>query len=183
MALSWQSLAPTSTRALIDRFGAEMARSLREHSLLMLLVALYAVIGWGLPRWLGISSDVAEDLYSGVFLVMTGVTAAALAGAFACYRRILAKSGRRDAADVLSRFMTLRRLCMLLPVYLLVPLFGSTFTNLKVMIPAVAPFHWDPLFAEWERALHGGYYPWQLLQPLLGHPYITSAINAVYHSW
>ncbi len=31
--------------------------------------------------------------------------------------------------------------------------------------------------------LHGGHYPWEWLQPALGHPYVTSLLNAVYHSW
>jgi len=66
---------------------------------------------------------------------------------------------------------------------LILPLFGATFSNLKVLIPAIVPFSWDPTLSEWDRLLHGGYYPWQILQPLLGHPYVTSFINAVYHLW
>ena len=72
---------------------------------------------------------------------------------------------------------------MALPVLLILPLFGATFTNLKVLIPAIVPFGWDPTFSEWDRLLHGGYHPWQILQPLLGYPYVTSLFNAVYHFW
>jgi PAP2 superfamily len=64
-----------------------------------------------------------------------------------------------------------------------VPFFGATFTNLKILIPAFQPFSWDPTFAEWDRWMHGGYHPWEWLQPLFGYPFVTSFINAVYHSW
>jgi hypothetical protein len=43
-----------------------------------------------------------------------------------------------------GRFLTLRRLCMALPVMLILPFFGATFTNLKVLIPAIVPFRLGP---------------------------------------
>jgi hypothetical protein len=61
--------------------------------------------------------------------------------------------------------------------------FGATFTNLKVLIPAINPFAWDPAFAEWDRLLHAGYHPWELLQPVLGHRYATLLINGFYNLW
>jgi hypothetical protein len=82
-----------------------------------------------------------------------------------------------------DRFLTLRRFSTALPVLLIFPLFGATYTNLKVLTPAIVPFCWDADFAKWDRLLHGGYDPWQLLQPFLGYPYVTSLINAVYNFW
>jgi hypothetical protein len=37
------------------------------------------------------------------------------------------------------------------------------------------------MLAEWDRALHGGRYPWEWLQPLLGYPHVTWLVNGVYH--
>jgi hypothetical protein len=51
------------------------------------------------------------------------------------------------------------------------------------LTPEIVPFVWDADFAAWDRLLHGGYDPWQILQPLLGYPYVTSLINAVYNFW
>ena len=38
-------------------------------------------------------------------------------------------------------------------------------------------------FEQMERWLHGGVAPWELLQPLLGYPVVTHAINWAYNFW
>jgi hypothetical protein len=169
----------------VSRARLELTRSLREHSLLIAFVAVYVAYGKLLPRWFGVATAGANDLYSGYFLVLTAVAAGGFAVCYAIRLKLVVKPADFVAAllDASGRFLTLRRLCMALPVMLILPLFGATFTNLKVLIPAIMPFGWDPAFAEWDRLLHGGYHPWQLLQPLLGYPYVTSLINAVYHLW
>jgi hypothetical protein len=169
-----------------QRAKLELIRSLREHSLLIAFVTLYVAYGKLLPRWFGVTTAGADDLYSGFFLVLTGVAAAILAVCYAIHLKLVVKPANFAAAlqaAAFDRFLTLRRLCMALPVMLILPFFGAIFTNLKVLIPAIVPFSWDPTFAEWDRWLHGGYHPWQILQPLLGYPYVTSLINAVYHLW
>lgn len=66
---------------------------------------------------------------------------------------------------------------------LMLPLFSSVFTSFKVSIPVLAPFSWDPALAHFDQVLHGGVHPWELLQPLLGHPLVTSAISYLYNLW
>lgn len=58
-----------------------------------------------------------------------------------------------------------------------------TFAALKEAIPQINPFSWDWTFTAWDRALHFGALPWEILQPLLGHPPITAAIAFVYNFW
>lgn len=70
----------------------------------------------------------------------------------------------------------------LVPV-LLLPLFASVFTSFKTSIPEIEPFSWDPALMEFDRWLHGGYHAWELLQPLMGHPLITSAWSYLYNFW
>ncbi|MGH6932309.1 MAG: phosphatase PAP2 family protein [Dongiaceae bacterium] len=82
-----------------------------------------------------------------------------------------------------TKLLTPERIALALPVLLLFPLFTTTFSYFKSVVPEFQPFSWDPRFAAWDQALHGGYQPWQLLQPILGHPLITSVINGVYHLW
>ncbi len=60
--------------------------------------------------------------------------------------------------------------------------FGS-FSFFKGVLPDINPFSWDPLFAQMDRALHGGYDPYTLLMPIFGHPYVLTAINGAYHFW
>ena len=170
----------------MTRAKLELTRSLRDHSLLIAVVAVYVAYGKLLPRWFGVATAGADDLYSGFVFVLTGAAAVVFVLCYAIHLKLVVKPANYTAAlkaAAFGRFLTLRRLCMALPVLLILPLFGATFTNLKVLIPAIAPFSWDPALSEWDRLLHGGYHPWQLLQPLLGYPYVTSFFNAVYHFW
>jgi hypothetical protein len=164
----------------------ELARSLREHSLLILTVGVFCAVGRLLPIWLGVSTEYADHLYSSIFFIMAGIALVLFLAAYAIYLRLVVKPDDLFGTfkhELFDRFLTSRRVCIALPVLVLIPFFGATFTNLKMLIPAIQPFAWDPTFAEWDRLLHGGSQPWQWLQPVLGHPYVTSFINAVYHSW
>lgn len=58
-----------------------------------------------------------------------------------------------------------------------------TFAYVKEVIPLVNFYSWDPIFAQWDRALHGGQDVWILLQPILGNPYVTTLVNMAYHGW
>jgi membrane-associated phospholipid phosphatase len=72
---------------------------------------------------------------------------------------------------------------MALPVFVLFPLFASTFTYFKAAIPLLHPFAWDARLAAWDEALHGGHAAWEWLQPIFGYPYATAVINVFYHLW
>lgn len=58
-----------------------------------------------------------------------------------------------------------------------------TYSYLKGVIPLLNTYSWDPLFAQLDRTLHGGHNVWEWLWPVLGSPYLTTAINAAYHGW
>lgn len=75
-----------------------------------------------------------------------------------------------------------RAAAALVPV-LLVPLFASVFTTFKVSIPEMEPFTWDPQLMRLDQTLHGGMHPWEILQPLFGHPFVSSAISYLYNIW
>jgi hypothetical protein len=85
--------------------------------------------------------------------------------------------------DLRTNYLTQRRLIHAAPVFLIIPVFMSAFTSLKTMIPVIHPFSWDATFAVWDTTLHGGVHPWELLQPVLGYPIVTSVINILYNLW
>jgi PAP2 superfamily len=177
-------LSPTHGWA--RRAALELQRSLREHSLLLAIILAYVLYGRLLPVFAGVTAKTPDQLYSGLYLGMTAVATLIFGVVYAVHLKIVVKPADYLSAlriAVFERFFTLRRVCIVLPVLLAIPLFGATFTTLKIMIPAVAPFSWDAAFAEWDRMLHAGYHPWELLQPILGHPYATTLVNAVYHLW
>jgi hypothetical protein len=75
------------------------------------------------------------------------------------------------------------RLSFALPVLALIPVFGTTFTFYKSAISYLHPYGWDVRLTHLDAWLHGGIQPWVWLQPVLGHPLITGAINFFYNLW
>ncbi|MBZ9795471.1 phosphatase PAP2 family protein [Mesorhizobium sp. ES1-4] len=83
----------------------------------------------------------------------------------------------------------LRRLIMssMLARYLyacaILALFMAAFLYNKMMIPVVAPFQWDETFSRWDASLLGGHQAWQVIQPLVGVPWITLLLDLAYSLW
>lgn len=76
-----------------------------------------------------------------------------------------------------------RRLAHGLPIVLTMVLFMYVFVELKAAIPVLNPFSWDETLVKWEAALHFGYQPWELLQPVFGYAPLTLLININYNAW
>lgn len=84
-------------------------------------------------------------------------------------------------ADIRTRYLSAQRLVQFLVVFICVMIFSSACGSLKQSIPMIQPFVWDVRFMQWDRALHGGRHPWELLHPLLGWPLATSVVGFLYH--
>lgn len=90
---------------------------------------------------------------------------------------------RQFGADIRYLVATPRLWINALPVVFAMIVHNKAAIELKAAIPALNPFSWDQAFIELDRALHFGVDPWRLLQPLLGFPWITFAINIAYNFW
>lgn len=64
-------------------------------------------------------------------------------------------------------------LALLMPVFL----------AYKQSIPVLHPFSWDGTFMRWDQFLHVGRQPYEWLQPVLGHPVVTQAVDDIYFLW
>ena len=84
--------------------------------------------------------------------------------------------------DLMGDYRVPRRILNALPALALLPFTLSASTSIKRLIPTIAPFDWDGAFARIDALVHGGYQPWELLQPLLGDPVITGWIDFAYAS-
>jgi hypothetical protein len=71
----------------------------------------------------------------------------------------------------------------LLVVSLFIPLLLNTFGSWKLAIPQWRGFEKELWVLELSRAAHGGTLAWDLLQPLLGHPFLTLVLDRIYFSW
>jgi PAP2 superfamily len=185
MSLSAVSQSASGARALLwgDVLGA-----LRENSPLILFVGLYGlgpiVIYNQIPLPVAPYTDVLLAYLS--FAVSGGLGLFAAFALWYLYHARVRKvpnfqavAWQRIKLDFLSR----DRVLLALPVLLLWPIPASAFSYLKSVIPLVQPFYLDPLLRQWDLALHFGIDPWRILQPLLGHTWITYAINFGYALW
>jgi hypothetical protein len=172
---------------------AQLVAVLREHALFLFVIATYLGAGLALgvthviPRSIG---DFSQSLLLQLsLLVGTGVLLASFLRARLQVRasdgsRLNGWSGWSEAWKIQRRdAFSSWRLGGFLLVLVALPVFARAFIGWKAAIPSINPFSWDPQFAAWDAAFHGGAQPWEILQPLLGRPWATRLLDAVYLMW
>lgn len=171
-----------SWRSLRDELG----RAARAHSLAIGVVLAHMCAALVLPPLFGVPNSYSPTVYVTTILALTGLAAVVF---LLTYTAALAMAegprvvGPRLRKEMTQRILTPERLCQTAVMLLLFPVFAATFSYFKVAIPDLHPFAWDVRLAALDRFLHGGVDPWMILQPVLGHPFVTAAINAAYHLW
>ncbi|MEL7254817.1 MAG: phosphatase PAP2 family protein [Pseudomonadota bacterium] len=90
---------------------------------------------------------------------------------------------RQFIADVRTYCLDPDRLITAAVTFLATMTIVGSFVFLKDFIPVIHPFSWDPAFAAWDKALHGGQHAYELTLPLLATPLATTILNAAYHFW
>lgn len=153
--------------------------SLRANWLLLLLVALHAGAALLLARIYGFKVDLSLNWQLGFFAASYTL----IASIFLLIR--LAKRPANPVQDLLRDARDWKigeRLAVTLPALLALSLFGSSFGALKSAIPSLHPYTWDATFAAWDVVIHGDD-AWRVIQPFVGVPLISSAINLAYHLW
>lgn len=165
---------------------AEAGRALHAHRWLIGYTLIYLLSGLVLAELAALPERMSLSLYSLSSLKVLLGCIGAFVLLYPLYVMIRVRPERlvrTIVTDFRTRYLTADRLVGALIVLALLPLFVSVFTGIKALIPVLNPFAWDETFAVWDRWLHGGVDPWRLLQPALGHPWVTSAVNFVYHLW
>jgi len=156
------------------------------HRCLIGYTLVYLLCGLAAAELAALPERVSLSLYSASLLKVLLACLVAFALLYPVYVMLWVRPERllqTMVADFRSRYLTTDRLLGALITFALLSLFVSVFTGIKALIPVLHPFAWDETFALWDRALHGGVDPWRLLQPVLGHPWVTCAINFFYHLW
>ena len=156
---------------------------------LILLTATYIFGGWLLAGQYGLSETFRPLIYiqAGYVLTKLLLFLFVIGWGLSALRVILFDRPKNLKKyiwdDLRAGPLNAERYIRAVPVFICFLFFFSTFTSLKFMIPGINPFSWDTYFADLDSMIHGGTDPWQLLQPLLGHPYVTLLINFVYNMW
>ncbi len=173
-------------QGVVGGLAGGAGRVLLAHRWYVAIIVLYCAGALALG---GIYAEVnppSLTLYSKTFAQMMAAAAITFLVGHAIHVMIFVRAESITWAilqDLRRKYLTTERLWHALPVLLLMPPFMSAYSSFKSLIPVIYPYSWDPAFAEWDRLLHGGLDPWQLLQPLIGDPHLTWAINMVYQSW
>lgn len=85
---------------------------------------------------------------------------------------------------VFERWFGTRRMVGTAIVLVALPALLNVMVGYRQAMTMVKPFTYDPPFMELDRWLHFGRHPWELLQPLLGHPAVTVLIDRGYvYGW
>jgi PAP2 superfamily len=168
------------------RFLAMVKESFSEHRWLLALVGGYGVAALLVSALLGQAHGAWPRFYLSFFASKSIVFLGIFVIIRLLHAMIIVRPERllqhvwNDFTASAENHLTLARA---LPFILLLPVFFSIFTSVKVLIPAINPFTWDLAFMEWDRSLHGGVAPWEILHPLVGQPWITGALSFLYYAW
>jgi PAP2 superfamily len=184
---SADSRSPTTSLRRGAIVGKLLA-SLREHALLLAIVAVHMLIRAAMPALLG------RELHFGVSLPLVvekittiGFWCFLLAGIVgfvaAAVRRREGRPLPSAWAWLSGTFLRADRIWGGIIVMGTFPVFAWNFAYLQTLLPMLHPIDWDPAFAAWDQWLHFGRAPWEWLQPLLGYPIVTSALSLIYALW
>lgn len=167
--------------ARYGRYVEILTDSLRNQSWFIAIVAIHIVVGYAVTQAYG--QQVSLGLYKKVHWILI----ANFAFVFLLHRVVTRCWTHRPEEpirfvidDLKTSYLAPERLLNALPAFVLLPMAFSMVTSMKAMIPLIQPFAWDPAFAELDRLTHGGVDPWELLQPVLGHPLVTTALSHIY---
>lgn len=176
-------MGKNSRSRALRHIGKTLLSELRAHRALVAIILFYCL--FALVLGARVEREVDLFLYSGQFL--GAIVAITL---WFVYRRFARLLARPDRSNLLKNLYTDVKASVTPEqtlgggfLFLFYSIYFSTFQSVKVMIPAARPFTFDVLFAEMDRVIHFGSYPHELLQPLMGYPAVTLAIQFLYNLW
>ena len=164
----------------------EIAKALRTHTLLICIILFYSAVCLSVAGIYGVKEKVSLLLYFdnlGVLIILVFLIFIIGRSKFVTYFFREGPFKQHILNDLRTNYLNTERLCNTLLVFFLLSIFLSAFTSFKIILPDIHPFSWDYTFAKWDAFIHGGKQPWELLQPILGRPFLTSTVSFFYHLW
>lgn len=167
--------------------SAELGRTtLLQDAPLLLLVGSYALAGVLLSRLVGIPPTIHWTVswrLLGTFtlLYIVGASLVTLVHAVVVRRQSLRRM--ETWLWLGSALFSRHKLLSFAIVFVAFSTMMPVFVAFKSSIPLFELFSWDVAFMEWDRWLHFGHHPYELLQPVLGRPTVTKFVDVTYFSW
>jgi len=175
-----------AVKSYLRQFATALPAAINRDALLIAIILVYWICGLVAAHIAGIPPGATITTYLGTYVPMTAFMMASLVlgrGVLIMAYDRPARPLRQLLQEVRTTLATPQRVAHAMPLVAGMLLFGGTFTVIKTTIPYFAPFAWDATFEQWDRWLHGGVAPWQLLQPILGYPVVTRVLDWLYDLW
>jgi len=173
--------------AMFEGHVLMIRKTLRSHTPYLVIVTLYVIAGILLLRSVGqpLPRSIQETYGWPVTLAVSYLLVTFI---LAIVRYVFIARQRPSRIEtwriLLSRWMGTRRLVGTLVVLISLPMLLNVMYGLRLSLTLLQPFYLDPAFLRLDGWLHGGYQPWELLQPLVGYPAVTRVIDFVYvYGW
>lgn len=164
-------------------FLAELVLSFRHHLAFIVYVLCYMTLLVFVANAFEVQEVISFNLYdvlpigSGIFILAFFIGRYVHAAVILRPDHLWQYIRQDMAQNVRKRFLHA------LPIMVVLPIFMSTFTSFKVLIPVVSEYTWDPAFAQLDAALHGGEQVWVYLHAFFDSPRSTYIINFIYNAW
>jgi hypothetical protein len=170
-----------------SRFWPLLRQSFNAHGLLLAIafvyVAAFVVLNMTVP---GMGTKPGGEILFGIFFFSVPAVLFGLLS-YLFVDMAVNEKPQSPAKALFQRMKAIltdrERMAAGLPAALALVIFMYVFTMLKAYVPVINPFAWDETFDRWDVALHFGYRPWQLLQPVFGWWPITFLVNLNYNMW
>ena len=173
--------------AWLQRTFAAIARGFRRHAALYLIAFGTYALGLLESLWLGV------PLSFGLVSIVSGTTFVFLFLAIflwlAAYFIKLWRAGYAGSplealkVKLFEDIVAPGRVSNALHAFTANGVFFVGFLTIKKNIPIALPFAWDRTFMEWDKTVHFGVLPHEILAPLFQYPLITFLVNVNYNLW
>jgi len=161
-----------------------IAKIFRGHFLLIAIICTYTLSLFWVSTVFRVQQKISISLYSPILWMMFLCFLVAFLITYPTWIMVVVRPDhlfRFVWYDLKNNYLTTERISIALPILLILPIFFSTFTSFKIILPDINPFSWDPQLARWDQILHGGVPPWKWLQPIFNFPLATCIISFFYH--
>ena len=187
LVLTDVSSSPTGIPARVLGFLRDVVRSFAAQWIFFILPLLYLATNAWFMR--GLHNPQTVPLSEILVSMLTITLPCAIFGLFILRlaQLLLIKKPQSPIstlfADIRHFASSPQRIANGLPLVVAVVLFNKALLDFKPNIPLIKPFLWDESLMKLDRLLHFGVDPWRLLQPILGHEWVTYILNLDYNFW
>jgi hypothetical protein len=170
----------------LSALGEALLRGVRQNAILYAFAALVMVTAIAEAYWLSLPFDFRMVMiFSGPVLLILAVMI--MLGL--CLHMVRLARARYEGTVLVALWRKLRddylapqRVSNALHAAAFMSLYMVGYTFIKKAIPTANPFSWDETFMLWDKALHLGRHPFELLS-FLNAPAVTFFLNVNYNVW